>query len=728
LYYNTAMKIPFAERLATKRVSFRTALSTLLMVMIFGTVALLGGLSYYNLKRNADTLSGQVLDESSLRIRHWVGTLLSRAQDQGEMNRQLLGSVELRPETLNWLTRHLQRVLETQSHFTFLSAGFESGLMLSVERLQDGGFSIREARYDLQSGKAEILDFRPEDYPQRKAYERREVQLTGERRLPGWYTAARDAGGPIWTEGRTLRSGTEAVPGVTYATPIYNKDQQFIGVTTVDFDISAISRFLNSNPIGKTGFAFIIEKTAGGKYQVLAHPEPEKLTREFKDDRGRSQFEFTEWQKLSDERVVRFMEAFSQDSGEYLGHDLRTFRFSAGGADYFGSYRRMAGRDLPGWIIALVIPYHEIMGAVDRNNLETLLIGIAAFFLILISSAWISALVSKPLRRIALDSEAIGRFEIEARPIERSQIREVDQLMVATHDMKRGLRSFGKYVPADLVREILASGGEAELGGQRASLTIFFTDIADFTTISERLEPEALVDQLGEYFEAMSSALRQQPPGTLDKFIGDSIMAFWGAPLPNPDHAVTACRAALLCQERLKVLQEKWSREGKPLFYQRIGINTGEVIVGNMGSASRLNYTVVGDTVNTASRFEGLNKLYGTRIIVGQSTWELVKEKFVARPLDLVSVKGSAKGVRIYELLAETASADERTRAIAALAETALTLYLERRWDEAGECCRKILELNHGDEPARILMERCRIMLENPPPGDWNGVHRIESK
>jgi adenylate cyclase len=722
------MKIPFAEKLATTRVSFRTALSTLLMVMLFGTVALLGGLSYYNLKRNADTLSGQVLDESSLRIRHWVGTLLTRAQDQAEMNRQTFGSVQLRPETLNWLTRYLQRVMETQSHYSFLSAGFESGLMLSVERLQDGSFSIREARYDRKAGKAVILDFHPEDYAQRKAYDRREFPLTGERRMPDWYTAARDAGGPIWTEGRTLRSGAEVVPGVTYATPIYNRDQEFIGVTTVDFDISAISRFLNSNPIGKAGFAFIIEKTAGGKYQVLAHPQPEILSREAKNERGRAQFEFTEWQNLSDERVVRFMEKFSQNSREYLGHDLRTFRFSAGGADYFGSYRRMAGRDLPGWVIAMVIPYNEIMGAVDRNNLETLLIGVAAFFLILVSTAWISALVSKPLRRIALDSEAIGRFEIEARPLERSQIREVDQLMVATHDMKRGLRSFGKYVPADLVREILASGGEAELGGQKASLTIFFTDIADFTTISERLAPEALVDQLGEYFEAMSGALRQQPPGTLDKFIGDSIMAFWGAPLPNPDHAVTACRAALLCQEALKGLHEKWIREGKPLFYQRIGINTGEVIVGNMGSASRLNYTVVGETVNTASRFEGLNKLYGTWIIIGESTWALVKDQFVARPLDLVSVKGSTKGVRIYELMAEAAGAGESKRAVAGLAAEAMEHYLSRRWSEAIACYDRILEIQPGDLPSRIMKDRCRDMLASQPPEDWNGVHRIESK
>ena len=723
------MKIPFAEKLATTRVTFRIALSSLLMVMIFGTVALLGGLSYYNLKRNADTLSGQVLEESSLRIRHWVGTLLSRAQDQGEMNRQLLGSVELRPETLNWLTRNLQRVLETQSHFTFLSAGFESGLMLSVERLQDGGFSIREARYDRKAGKAEILDFRPEDYPQRKAYDRREFQLTGEGRMPGWYTAAHDAGGPIWTEGRTLRSGTEAVPGITYATPIYDKEQQFIGVTTVDFDISAISRFLNSNPIGKAGFAFIIEKTAGGKYQVLAHPQPEILTREFKDDRGRSQFEFTEWQKLSDERVVRFMEHLSQDSGEYLGHDLRTFRFSAGGADYFGSYRRMAGRDLPGWIIALVIPYNEIMGAVDRNNLETLLIGIAAFFLILISSAWISALVSKPLRRIALDSEAIGRFELEARPLERSQIREVDQLMVATHDMKRGLRSFGKYVPADLVRRDPRLGRRGRAGrpeGFPHHLLYrhrrFHDDLGAPRARGPRRSARRILRGDEQRAEAAAAGHARQvhrrqhhgllggpPAQPRSRRHGLPRGAFVpGTPEGAPGEVEPRGQAAVSPAHRHQHGRGHRGQHGQrhPAQLHRRRRH------GEHGQPLRGPQQALRHPDHHRARAPG----------------QIVKDQFVARPLDLVSVKGSTKGVRIYELMAETASADERTRAIAALAETALNLYLERRWDEAGECCRKILELNHGDEPARILMERCRLMLESPPPGDWNGVHRIESK
>jgi len=720
------MKKWLAKKIANTRVTFRVALSTLLVVMLIGTVLIVGTLSYFNLKRNADNLTEQVLDQTSLRIKLWVGQLLSRGLAQSELNRSLLREVKLRPETFTWLARSWQRVLDKEPYFTLISVSFESGVMLSVERLQDGKISIRESHYDRKAGKAEIVDFWPDEYPDRKAYEKREYSLTGEWQMPAWYASAREY--PLWTEARTIRSGAETVPGVTYAAPFHDAGGTLLGIVTVNFDISAISRFLDANPVGKAGFAFIVEKTAGGELRVIAHPNPEILTRATKDEKGRTQYDFVPAESLSDERVVRFMEKLAEQNVDYLGQDLWTFRYSAGGTEYFGSYRRITGADMPGWIIAQVVPYREIMGPVERNNLETLGIGVVVCILIVLVSAWVSALVAKPLRRIALDSEAIGRFELEARPLEHSMIREVDQLMVATHDMKRGLRSFRKYVPADLVRQILASGGEAELGGQRATLTIFFSDIADFTTISERLSPEELVDQLAEYFEAMSSALKEQPPGTLDKFIGDSIMAFWGAPAPNPEHAVTACRAALRCQEQLKELQDKWTREGKPLFHQRIGINSGEVIVGNMGSITRLNYTVVGDTVNVASRFEGLNKLYGTRIIIGESTRAQVKDQFLVRPLDLVSVKGSAKGVRIYELMAEMSSADERMRTIARLAATALDLYLDRRWDEAREEYGKILALDPSDRPAGMLSERCRLYLENPPPFDWSGIYHIDSK
>ncbi|MGZ3635999.1 MAG: adenylate/guanylate cyclase domain-containing protein, partial [Syntrophales bacterium] len=497
---------------------------------------------------------------------------------------------------------------------------------------------------------------------------------------------------------------------------------------TIDFNITAISEFLAKNKVGKAGFAFIIEKPVDGEPHVIAYPKPEILTHAVTDSRGRTQYEFVPTGSLSDDRIVLFMEKFSQVSLKHPGATLQTFDFTSEGTDYFGSYHLMTGKELPGWTIALVLPRDEIMGPVKRNNRQTFIIGLVSFFLILIASAWISIRISNPLGKIAHETEAIGQFELEAQPLGHSIFKEVDQLMVATQNMKTGLRSFQKYVPADLVREIMASGQETELGGRRETLTIFFSDIKGFTSISEVLSPESLVEQMAEYLQAMSNEIRKDPPGTVDKFIGDSIMAFWGAPMPNPDHAPSACRAALLCQERLGQLREKWMQEGKPLFFQRIGIYTGEVIVGNIGSESRMNYTVIGDTVNIASRLEGLNKYYGTPIIIGHNTCELVKEEFVVRPLDLVSVVGSTKGIKIYELLGEKKNTDEQKARVAELCATGLELFLNRRWNEAMESYKKVLELSPGDQPALMMLERCRLHLENPPPDDWTGIHRIESK
>ncbi|MGZ3607985.1 MAG: adenylate/guanylate cyclase domain-containing protein, partial [Syntrophales bacterium] len=631
-------------------------------------------------------------------------------------------------ESLVRLAHYWQRVMEAQPLFTFLSVRLETDVLLSIERMQDGKFTIREAHIDRKNQTIERFDFWPEDYPKRKFYDRDKIQMTSTVGLPSWYIKAKEAGRPVWTDARTIRLGAEAFPGITYAAPFYDKDGKLLGVSTIDFNITAISEFLAKNKVGKAGFAFIIEKPVDGEPHVIAYPKPEILTHAVTDSRGRTQYEFVPTGSLSDDRVIRFMEKFSQVSLKHPGATLQTFDFTSEGTDYFGSYHLMTGKELPGWSIALVLPRDEIMGPVKRNNRQTFIIGLVSFFLILIASAWISIRISNPLGKIAHETEAIGQFELEAQPLGHSIFKEVDQLMVATQNMKTGLRSFQKYVPADLVREIMASGQETELGGRRETLTIFFSDIKGFTSISEVLSPESLVEQMAEYLQAMSNEIRKDPPGTVDKFIGDSIMAFWGAPMPNPDHAPSACRAALLCQERLGQLREKWTQEGKPLFFQRIGIYTGEVIVGNIGSESRMNYTVIGDTVNIASRLEGLNKYYGTPIIIGHNTCELVKEEFVVRPLDLVSVVGSTKGIKIYELLGEKKNTDEQKARVAELCATGLELFLNRRWNEAMESYKKVLELSPGDQPALMMLERCRLHLENPPPDDWTGIHRIESK
>ncbi|MGC9976183.1 MAG: adenylate/guanylate cyclase domain-containing protein, partial [Syntrophales bacterium] len=709
------------ENHAKFHVSFRVAISAILTLLLVGTIALIGLLSYVNLTRDTEDLSAQVLDQTSQRISYWVGALLYKAHDQSQMNRSLLGTIKLNQDSLTRLAHYWQRVMEAQPFFTFLSVDLESDVLLSIERTQDGKFTIREAHVDRKNHTIKIFDFWAADYQKRKFYAYKKIQLTSPLGRPPWYIKAKEAGRPIWTDARTIHLGAEVFPGITYAAPFYDKDGKLLGVTTVDFNITTISEFLAKNKVGKAGFAFIIENPADGEPHVIAFPKPETLTHAVTDSRGRIQYEFVPTKNLSDDRAVRFMEKLFQRHLQGPGASLRTFDFTSEGTAYFGSYRLMTGKELPGWIIALIIPSDEIMGPIKRNNRQTLGIGLASFFVILIVSTWISVRISKPLGEIARETEAIGQFELEARPLGHSMFKEVDQLMVATQKMKSSLRSFQKYVPADIVREIIASGQETELGGRRETLTIFFSDIKGFTSISEILPPESLVEQMAEYLEAMSDEIRKKPPGTVDKFIGDSIMAFWGAPTPNPDHAPSACRAALLCQERLRHLRGRWKQEGKHPFFQRIGIYTGEVIVGNIGSETRMNYTVIGDTVNIASRLEGLNKYYGTEIIIGQSTCELVKEQFIVRPLDLVSVVGSTKGIKIYELLGEKKNTGEQEIQVAELCTNGLELYLRRQWNEAIAPYKKVLELIPGDQPAIIMLERCKLYLENPPPHDWTG-------
>ncbi len=713
------------------RVPFRIALSTIFAALLIAAIGTLGYLSYYNLRKNADNLSSQVIDQTSSRIDLWVKNLLSKANDQNQLNRATLGTIKIGPETFFRLSNYWRRVMETQPYFTFISVRLEGGGMLSIERLADGRLSIRESQFDREKRTLEIHDFWPEDYRERKPYNHKKIAFTPRGAPSGtsesWYAKAIKAGQPVWIEARTIRKGAETVAGVSYAAPFYGPDKELRGVTSVDFDIVAVSKFLAANPVGKEGFAFIIEKPAKGEPRVIAHPTPDILTHTVVNERGLTQYEFVPYRKLKDVRVAGFMEQLSRKDLLQPGKEIHIFSFSAGGTEYFGSYRKMTGKDMPDWVIASIIPRKEIMGFADRNNLETLGIGVASFLLILLASAWISGRISRPLKRISNESEAIGRFELEGGPMGHSMIKEVDRLMTATDDMKRGLRSFGKYVPTEVVRDIMASGGEAVLGGRRENLTVFFTDIEGFTSISEQLEPEALVDHLAEYLGEMNQQIRDEQ-GTVDKFIGDSIMAFWGAPMPNAEHALAACRAALRCQERLALLREKWQQEGKPLFYQRIGINTGEVIVGNMGSESRMNYTVVGDHVNAASRFEGLNKFYGTNIIIGENTYDLVKDHFVARPVDLVSVVGKKAGLKVYELMGDRKTAEEQKINIAQMTAQALEAYLAGRFDEAIKRYEAVRELNPGDRPVGFMLIRCRQYRENPPPDNWDGVFRLESK
>lgn len=308
-------------------------------------------------------------------------------------------------------------------------------------------------------------------------------------------------------------------------------------------------------------------------------------------------------------------------------------------------------------------------------------------------------------------------------------ISSVTFLTIQENKQKQQIRSmFEKYVDASVVDKLIENPELMALGGEERELTILFSDIQGFTTMSEKLTPHQLVTLLNELLDELSMIIFKNK-GTIDKYIGDAIMAFWGAPVPDENHAYNACVTALEMQEKLRELREKWKKLGRPEIKMRIGINTGKVIVGNMGSKVKFNYTVIGDDVNLASRLEGANKEYGTSIMIGESTYEKVKDKVIVRELDLLVVKGKTEPVRVYELigLVNDTLPDEIKKFID-IYHTGLKFYRMREWDKAIENFMKALEIFPNDYTCKLYIQRCAYFKETPPPPNWSGVFVMQTK
>jgi len=285
--------------------------------------------------------------------------------------------------------------------------------------------------------------------------------------------------------------------------------------------------------------------------------------------------------------------------------------------------------------------------------------------------------------------------------------------------------AFSHYVAPSLVQHILQDPSKLVLGGEERRLTVLFSDIRGFTTISEALKPQELVKLMNDYLTPMTDVILAND-GTVDKYMGDAIMAFWGAPIWQEDHQVRACRAALAMMDRLKELQSGWEQRGIPRIDIGIGISTGKLTVGNMGSTTRFDYTVMGDSVNLGSRLEGLNKEYGTHIIVPKFTYEDVKTHFILRQLDLIKVKGKNIPIKIYELMSVEDTG--RLREVAGIFEAGLTAYRERDWDKAVKQFQAVLHVRPEDGPAKVFLDRVAQLREADLPVEWDGVFVMKKK
>ncbi len=299
---------------------------------------------------------------------------------------------------------------------------------------------------------------------------------------------------------------------------------------------------------------------------------------------------------------------------------------------------------------------------------------------------------------------------------------------VTEEAQKRFIRgAFSTYLSPSVVSEIIKNPEKLALGGEEREITAFFSDVQGFTSISERLSAHDLVALLNEFLTEMSNVILEEK-GTVDKYEVDAIIAFFGAPNDLPDHAARACVACVKMQKRLKELRRKLKAEGRPELHMRIGLNTGRAVVGNMGSAMRMDYTMMGDTVNTAARLEGVNKVYGTYVMISESTYRDASHVIAVRELDKVMVVGKGEPVAVYEVLGLPGEvAPAQTEANRHYAK-GLAAYRARKWDEASAHFKDALAALPEDGASLTMFQRCETYKNSPPPPNWNGAHVMKSK
>ncbi|HEY5769145.1 MAG TPA: adenylate/guanylate cyclase domain-containing protein [Terrimicrobium sp.] len=390
------------------------------------------------------------------------------------------------------------------------------------------------------------------------------------------------------------------------------------------------------------------------------------------------------------------------------------------GQEFLTTFRALSGTQ--DWTVGIVVPRAFYLGKLVAMRNHLLAVSLGVMLLLVAAGIAILRSVKRAQGQITRESLKMNAFEFSPSATD-SAFRDVSQVLESLEKAKAAMRAMSKYAPVDLVRRLYREKSEPVLGGELMEVSIMFSDIKGFTTFSEQLAANQLADLLGLYLDALSRIIQRETRGTIDKYIGDAIMALWNAPEPVPDHPRMACLAAVRCRDVSRALAQTDEWRGLPVFETRFGLHCANALVGHFGARDRMNYTAIGDAINLASRLEGLNKQYGTSIIASESVVERARDAFDFRLLDVVAVKGKSDAITIYEVLGNKGEAEGR-REIVTSYEAAFAAYAARDFERA----LAVLKNNPSDAPSAVLIERCRSFLQAPPPPEWRGVYVSASK
>lgn len=483
------------------------------------------------------------------------------------------------------------------------------------------------------------------------------------RKRPFWKTATENPDG-AWTD--PYKFQTTQQTGYSYVLGQKIKGN-VVGYWTVDFQLDTLSNYLKSLHVGKKGTIYIIADNKA----VIAASAAIKDADQIINWASKSGF-------INIKNKIVYVNRFSKES------------------------------KIP-WTLITIIHEYDYLRPIRNSAFHSLLLGMIPCILFLFLAGYFFGKMSRRLIEIAKDMDHAGNLSIELKDdIPHSRIREIHMMNHSLHKMQIGLYSFSKYAPLDLIKKLIFSGHAAQLGCEKKEISVLFTDLVQFTTFAEQNNPNQITQVLGDFFQTATQEIHKEK-GIIDKFMGDAVMALWGTPDPLPNHPLAACRTALALKKIAAL---------KPNMKFKIGINTGSAMVGNFGSDARMDYTAIGDMVNTAARLEKMNKIYETQILIGPATAEAVQETFLIRPIDFVVPQGKTQSILIYELI------DDKKDPIALQAIAAykagLDFYRNRQFAQAIPQFEKANTLFGGrDHPCAFLIERCNAYQKNPPPPSW---------
>ena len=397
------------------------------------------------------------------------------------------------------------------------------------------------------------------------------------------------------------------------------------------------------------------------------------------------------------------------------------FSYESGGDDWWAGFREHALDAKHALEIGVFVPSADLLAEVHQQRLFILVATAVALLAALLYSLVLSRSYSRPIEALVQQSSRIRDLDFASDDQVDARLKEFQALAQAQRQSVAALQSFSRYVPVEVVRQLVGAGEVARIGGRTETLSVLFTDIAGFTSIAEGMTPQALADHMASYFQALIEALHGTG-ATVDKIVGDAIVAFWGAPRRLEDHAARAVRGVLQCRRALEVLRGPWRQQGLPELPTRFGLSLGPVVVGNIGAPSRLAYTAIGDTMNVASRLEALNKEYGTRVLVDDAIRQGAGDGFLWRRVDHIVVLGKTSPMLVHELLGAPGDVPAELVAAAAGDEKAWDAYAQRDFARARELLDELLVAAPSDGPSLRLRGVVQQLIDEPPPPDWTAV------